>query len=258
MIDWSRIRVACLDLDGVVYEGRRAVPGAIEAITRMSERGLTIYFVTNNSARRLESIERKLLMLGVRQAEGRVVSAGAEAGRVLKARGVEHAIVIGTGELRSQVEECGVRTIDTGPRDLAVSAAVLVGFDPNLEYRDIDRASYAVRTGSLFVAANLERTYPSDGGVSRPGCGAAVAAISFASSREPDLVIGKPEGWLLEAVARRTGARFDEMVMIGDTLESDVAMARRCGAAAVFVDRDGRASGGEADEVWRALSCFGV
>ena len=43
--------VALLDLDGVVYVGPDAVPGAPEALAQARSRGMRLAFVTNNAAR---------------------------------------------------------------------------------------------------------------------------------------------------------------------------------------------------------------
>ena len=43
--------VALLDLDGVVYLGRAAVPGAPEALAEARHRGMRLAFVTNNASR---------------------------------------------------------------------------------------------------------------------------------------------------------------------------------------------------------------
>lgn len=40
-----------LDLDGVVYLGRQAVPGAPEALVKAQDRGVRLAFVTNNASR---------------------------------------------------------------------------------------------------------------------------------------------------------------------------------------------------------------
>ena len=44
--------VLLLDLDGVVYVGRSAVPNAVETLTTVRGRGVTVGYITNNASRR--------------------------------------------------------------------------------------------------------------------------------------------------------------------------------------------------------------
>ena len=53
------------DLDGVVYAGGGAVPGAVETLTALAERGVPVGFVTNNASRAPESVAEHLRSLGV-------------------------------------------------------------------------------------------------------------------------------------------------------------------------------------------------
>ncbi|MBM3313129.1 hypothetical protein FJY70_00890, partial [candidate division WOR-3 bacterium] len=54
------IRAVALDLDGVVYSGEKALPGAVAAVGRLRQMGLQVWFVTNNSARSRAAIAAKL------------------------------------------------------------------------------------------------------------------------------------------------------------------------------------------------------
>ena len=54
-----------LDLDGVVYAGKQALPGAVEAVARLRALGKRIAFLTNNSMRSTESVAAKLRAFGI-------------------------------------------------------------------------------------------------------------------------------------------------------------------------------------------------
>ena len=57
--------VALLDLDGVVYIGEHAVPGARAALTRARDAGMRLAFVTNNAGRPPEEVAEHLSILGI-------------------------------------------------------------------------------------------------------------------------------------------------------------------------------------------------
>ena len=62
-----------LDLDGVVWLGDEAIPGAADAIARIRATGDRVVFVTNNSFSPVAAIEAKLASMGI-PAEGDVVN----------------------------------------------------------------------------------------------------------------------------------------------------------------------------------------
>src|SRR6202142_1075158 len=57
--------VALLDLDGVVYSGPEAIPGAVRALAAAREAGLRLAFVTNNASRSPSAVAEQLTRLGV-------------------------------------------------------------------------------------------------------------------------------------------------------------------------------------------------
>jgi ribonucleotide monophosphatase NagD (HAD superfamily) len=63
----GEVRALLLDLDGVLYVEDEPVPGAREAVGVLRERGLTLRFVTNTTARARRRILDRLDRLGFRR-----------------------------------------------------------------------------------------------------------------------------------------------------------------------------------------------
>ena len=78
--------VAVLDLDGVVYRGREAVPGAPEALNDAQSQGMHLAFVTNNASRPPATVGEHLRSLGVEARDEDVVNSAQAAARLLAAR----------------------------------------------------------------------------------------------------------------------------------------------------------------------------
>ena len=74
--------VALLDLDGVVYLGGTAIPGAAEALRKADSSGMRLAYVTNNSSRTPSAIAAQVAGFGVPVDFGptRLVRSGALAG----------------------------------------------------------------------------------------------------------------------------------------------------------------------------------
>ena len=80
--------VALLDLDGVVYVGPAAVPGAAEALARAAAEGMRLAFVTNNAARTPATVAEHLVELGVPATVEQVVTSAQAAARLVAEQGV--------------------------------------------------------------------------------------------------------------------------------------------------------------------------
>src|SRR5689334_1890160 len=82
-----------LDLDGVVYIGGEAVPGAAEHLERARKAGVRIAFITNNASRPADDVAAHLRELGVEARTEDVVTSAQAAARLLRDRFGEGAAV---------------------------------------------------------------------------------------------------------------------------------------------------------------------
>ena len=78
--------VALLDLDGVVYLGDAAVPGAPQALAKAADAGMRLAFVTNNSSRTPSAIAAQIASFGVPAAAADVVTSAQAAATLLAGR----------------------------------------------------------------------------------------------------------------------------------------------------------------------------
>ena len=222
--------VALLDLDGVVYLGRAAVPGAPEALAEARHRGMRLAFVTNNASRSSSAIAAQLAGLGVPATPAEVVTSAHAAARLIADRlppGAPVLVVGGIG-LRIALRERGLRPVSTAAER---PAAVVQGYGPGIDYSMLAEAGLAVRAGAWYVAANADATLPTARGI-QPGNGSLVQVIVTATGQQP-VVAGKPEPPLHSEAVTRTGAR--RPLVVGDRLDTDIEGAVRVGADSLLV-----------------------
>lgn len=222
--------VALLDLDGVVYVGPSAVPGAVSHLAAARGLGMRLAYVTNNASRPPGAVAEHLRELGVELADTDVVTSAQAAARLVAQRVPAGArvLVIGGAGLVEALAEHGleaVSSLDDSPQ------AVVQGFDPSVGWTLLAEATYAVTAGLPWVASNLDRTIPTARGRA-PGNGMLVAAVQEATGVEP-LVAGKPEPALVEESVLRTGATTP--LMVGDRLDTDISGATRAGMPSLLV-----------------------
>ncbi|GLZ34552.1 acid sugar phosphatase [Lentzea sp. NBRC 105346] len=242
----DRYDALLIDLDGTVYRGGQAVPGAAEAVAEARTKGAGIRFVTNNASRSPQSVAAHLNELGFETAEDEV-STSAQAGAAMVAERVPpgtKVLVLGTSALVAEIAARGLEPVTT-----ADAEAVVQGLSQDLGWRELAEACVAIRNGALWVACNVDRTLPTERGL-LPGNGAMVAALKAATDAEP-LVAGKPATPLLEQAAKSLGAH--RPLVVGDRLDTDIAGAVNAGMDSLLV-LTGVSTRAEADalpEEWR-------
>lgn len=206
------------DLDGVVYRGSESVPRSPDALRRLREHGIRVLFATNNSSRTAEEVANKIYQLsGFKVKTTDVVTSG-QAAVTLIPEAIRRCLVVGGPGLSQAVLLAGRDLVD----DPDLAECVIVGIDQRADYDVIHRAASAVRNGAVFIASNIDPTFPTATGL-KPGAGALVAAVSVASGVTP-MVAGKPEE-AMRALIRDRGV--ERAWVIGDRLDTDIEMARR-------------------------------
>lgn len=216
-----------LDLDGTVFRGHQPTAGAVETLAAIGPRTL---FVTNNASREPTEVAHHLRTLGFAARPDDVVTSAQSAAHLLAAqlRAGDAVLVVGTDALAAEIRRVGlepVREFAAGP------VAVVQGHSPQTAWPDLAEAALALRNGAMWVAANVDRTLPSERGL-LPGNGAMVAALRAATDREPQ-VAGKPQPTLLrDALARGS---FQSPLVVGDRLDTDIAGANAAGLPSLMV-----------------------
>jgi glycerol-1-phosphatase len=222
--------VALLDLDGVVYLGGTAIPGAAEALRKAGAAGMRLAYVTNNAFRTPAAIAALLTSFGAPASPEDVVTSAQAAARLLAERLPPGApvLVIGGSGLRMAVRERGLRPVSTAAEE---PRAVVQGYSPDISYSILAEGGLAVAAGALFVASNGDLTLPSRRG-RQPGNGSLIQVVATATGVQP-LVAGKPEPPLHRESVLRTGARHP--LVVGDRLDTDIEGAHRVGTDSLLV-----------------------
>ena len=204
--------VWALDLDGVVWLGGEAIPGSVDAVARLDAAGIPVCFATNFSYSPVAEAEAKLAHIGL-NGRGRIISSAMAAASLVQPN--ETALLCGGPGIEEALLERGATVVREGTADV-----VVVGYDPEFDYRKLTMATNAIRAGARFVATNEDPTYPTPNGL-LPGGGSIVAAVAYAAQREP-VVAGKPHKPFADLVRGRFG---DDGVMIGDQPFTDGRLA---------------------------------
>jgi glycerol 3-phosphatase-2 len=221
-----------VDLDGVVWEGRELLPGAVETLSTLLAANKEVVFVTNNSVHQPDSYAARLREAGIATADDRVITAGAATAR-LAAKQVgpgQTAFVIGAPGFKETVAAAGLELLD-GEAGQSADAVVVSGHR-EFDYAELLTATRALQAGAALFATSRDPTLPMPGGA-WPGTGATLAAIETASGRTA-VTGGKPERHLFD-LARGLIGGARRVAMVGDRIASDIEGGRRAGLETILV-----------------------
>jgi glycerol 3-phosphatase-2 len=228
------IDLVLADLDGVVYTGAHAIPYAVESINRVAE-SIRVGYITNNASRTTASVAEHLTSLGLTVAAEEVISSPQAAVKLLA--GLVPAgstiLVVGGAGLVDELAKGGFSTTDSA---LDNPAAVIQGFSPEVGWKQLAEASFALKrdsqgNGIPWVATNTDWTIPQERGTA-PGNGTLVSAVHTAVGILP-VVAGKPEAAIFHAAVERFDAKAP--LFIGDRLDTDILGSNRADIPSVLV-----------------------
>ena len=220
------------DLDGTVYLGEHLLPGAEQALASLRAAGKHVAFISNNPLGRASEYVAKLNDLGVHASPEEVInSAGALRLFLSEKRPGAHVFLIGEEPVREELTAGGFVLTDS-PQEAEV---VVVSWDRQVTYAQLNLAFAALRHGAYFVATYPDVTCPLPGGSEWLDAGAFIALFEAAIGRKVDAIAGKPSPLMLEVILHQWGLPPSECLLVGDRLETDIALGRRAGVATALV-----------------------
>jgi NagD protein len=235
------------DLDGTVYLGERALPGAVECIASLRARGKRTLFISNKPLEPGRAYAEKLTCLGIPAMETDIITSAYVLGYHLShTEPGLRLYVIGEPSLRDELRGHGLTVLDElsdqDPKGVISTEgidAVVVAFDRTLDYRKLNTAYQALRGGARFFATNADKICPMPdkgaSGAGIPDAGATIAALEHITGRKVELVAGKPSHLVMEVASRRLGLQPGRIMMVGDRLETDMLMGQQAGMLTAVV-----------------------
>ena len=224
------IRGLLLDLDGVLYRGSEPIPAGGRLLAYARARGMPVAALTNNARRTAEQASAKLAGMGFAVAPEMIVTAGlATALHVRSRHPGARVLAVGPEALRKELQRAGVAVV-TGEEtaDLVVAA-----IDEELTMAELRLAANHIRRGADLIVTNPDATHPTPDGVALES-GAIQALLERAGGR-PATVVGKPMAGIFELALARLGLPAAEVLMVGDTPETDIAGALAAGVRSALV-----------------------
>ena len=217
-----------IDMDGVVYKGNEPIPGAVELINCLREKGFSFLFLNNNSQRTSRDVCYKLRKMGFHVNDEDIFTCAMATARYLASRKEQGtAYVIGEGGLLTELHNIGYSIVDDHPD------YVIIGEGRTIMLESVDKAINMIMGGAKLIATNLDPNCPVGNGKYRAGCGAFVAMLEFATGKQA-FSVGKPSPVMMRMARKILGLSTAETIMIGDTMGTDILGAGSMGFTTVL------------------------
>jgi NagD protein len=217
------------DLDGTVYLDDQLLPGAAEAIGGVRKAGRSLCYLTNKPLEPSAAYAAKLTGLGLPTSTEEVVSSLDALLTYMRNQVTGSVLCVSEPLVADLLTEAGFRVVSLD--DAESADFVVVSFDRTFNYEKLHAAYRAVRAGARIVATNPDRFCPTaDGGL--PDCAAMLAAVETCTGAKAEAIVGKPSVHMASELLQRLDLPPERVLLIGDRLHTDVAMAHRSGMAA--------------------------
>jgi NagD protein len=217
-----------MDMDGVIYFGKKLIDGAKEFIEFLDTHGNNYLFLTNNSSQTPRELSTKLKGFGIEVPSEKIFTAAIATAAFLN-RQIKNgsAYVIGDPGLYEALHSVGYHITEFNPN------YVVVGETRSYSFEMIEKACKFISEGARFIGTHPDLTGPTDFGIV-PAVGALTAPIERATGVKP-YYIGKPNPLMMRSALRRLRSHSENTVIIGDRMDTDIVSGIETGMETFLV-----------------------
>lgn len=219
------------DLDGTIYRGETLIPNADKTVNRIKASGKQAIFISNKTTGSVTDYHNFLLSKGLNIEVKEIINSTL----VIKNYLIDHYnnkkfFAIGEDLFIREIESAGL-SFSSDPLEIDI---VIVTLDRTLNYEKLEIAARALEYGARFFAANIDDTCPVDEGEVLDA-GSTISALEKRTYKKLELHFGKPSKFMFEEIKKRIKVDLKKVLLIGDRLETDIALGNNFGIDSALV-----------------------
>lgn len=227
----SSPKLILLDLDGTLYIGNQAIPGAVDALAQLRDQGFQLRFLTNTTTKPQEQLLAQLHAMNFVVYGNELISAPVAA--ILELRGLQQerkrSIRIWPVVADAIKPDFSEFVWDETNPDFVVLGDIGERWDLTL----INRLFNVIHSGAELIALHKNRFWQTEQGL-KADIGFFIAGLEYVCSKSAR-VMGKPNADFFQRILNSVGISADHAIMVGDDIDSDVGGAQLVGIKGCLV-----------------------
>ncbi len=211
------------DLDGTIYLDEKLIKNAPDVIKTIKDLGKKVVFISNKTTGNVKDYYNFLSSSGIDVEENEIFNSTIIIKKYLQTKHkAQKFYAIAEPTFIEQITECGLMYTEA-PAEIDL---VIITLDRTLNYSKLEIAGKALDNGARFYAANIDNTCPVVGGEILDA-GATISALEKRTNRKLEKHFGKPSKYILNTALDFLGVEKQKCLIIGDRLETDIAMGNK-------------------------------
>ncbi|MBO7187275.1 MAG: HAD-IIA family hydrolase [Clostridia bacterium] len=225
----KKTKCLVLDMDGTIYLDSTPIGDMINTLKICREKGIKIYYFTNNSSKNYMEYVKKLSKIGFYDDRDIVYTSAMATISFINSEFKDKKVyVLATDEVKKSFSEGGVNVVEED------ADIVLLAYDTTLTFEKLKKANEMLVRGAIYIATHPDMVCPT-ADISMPDVGSFIRLLEGSSGRVPDYIIGKPNNIAGREIMRATGLNADEITMVGDRLYTDIKFGVNSGFNTILV-----------------------
>jgi HAD superfamily hydrolase (TIGR01458 family) len=214
------------DLDGVLYVGSNAIPGAVEAVEKIRHSQIQCRFVTNTSTLCLASLQQKINALGFSIPSDEIISAPQATVLYLKHQTNPTCQLTLADDVKKDFK-------DFMPTNTAPDYIVVGDIGEAWSYALLNDIFNNLMNGAKLIAIHKNRFWQTEHGL-QMDIGGFIDALEYASGSKA-IIIGKPSADFFKIALDDMRLNSDEVAIIGDDIDVDIGGGQQAGLKGILV-----------------------
>jgi HAD superfamily hydrolase (TIGR01458 family) len=217
------------DIDGTLYFKGSAIPGVIEAISKLRKMGIKLLFLTNTDSKSPKNIYTQLVKYGFSITEDEIFTPITALKEFLSIRREKSIFLVATKEIENLFSEFNLIKDNRIP-----NYVIIADFRDNWDVNRLNLAFKYILKGAKLFGTQGNRYFLDQKGEPVIDTGSFVKMLAETADVPPK-IFGKPSPEFFEQALNKLNLGNNECIVIGDDYESDIQGAHNANIKSVLV-----------------------
>lgn len=216
-----------IDLDGVLYQAGKAIPGARKTLEFLEKNDIPFRCISNTTRKCRETIRSQVSGMGIDVPLEHIFTPPLAAVAYMRQNNKTRFHLIVTGDVDQDFTGTGARVSQSADYVIVGDAG------DNATYTTLNTAFRLLMEGAELIALEKDRYWMAHDGLAL-SAGPFVSALEYATGKSA-VLMGKPSKTFFDLALRDMGLPPERVAMIGDDLITDIGGARQAGMKGILV-----------------------